>query len=80
MKLKRSPINEITQLDGFEEVTKEAETQTTETKPETRIKATQIGRASPVFDVCQVQQTNIPAEPRQPPRTNMGPYLPPHSR
>ena len=85
MKLKKNP-QKIPQLDGSEEMTKEAEAQT-ETKPEASIKATQTDRAAPVLDICQVQQTNIPAHmavqgtvPWQPPETIMGPYRPPHSR
>ena len=87
IKLKKNPSDDITQLDGFEEVTKEAEVQTTEMKPETKIKATQTDRIKPDLDICQVQQTNIPAHtavqgtvPWQPPETIMGPYRPPHSR
>ena len=38
LKLKKNPSDDISQLDGFEEVTKEAEVQTTERKPETKTK------------------------------------------
>merc|ERR1712129_98387 len=85
MKLKKNP-QKIPQLDGSEEMTKEAEAQT-ESKPEASIKATQTDRAAPVLDICQVQQTNIPAHmavqgtvPWQSPETIMVPYRPPHSR
>ena len=65
-------------------MTKEAEVQTTEGKPETK---TQTDRIKPVLDICQVQTTIIPGHaavqgtvPGQPPETIMGPYRPPHSR
>ena len=87
IKLKKNPSDDITQLDGFEEVTKEAEVQTTERKPETKTKANQTDRIKPLLDICQVQTTIIPGHaavqgtvPGQPPEAIMGPYRPPHSR
>ena len=93
IKLKKKPPN-IPQFDGqMDEVTKDAEVQVPEVKPETNTKSTQTISTAPVLEICQVQQTNIPAVPSQPPRSNMGPYpsnraprsnmgpyMPPHSR
>jgi len=93
IKLKKKPPN-IPQFDGqMDEVTKDAEVQVPEVKPVTNTKSTQTVSTAPVLEICEVQQTNIPAVPCQPPRSNMGPYpsrraprsnmgpyMPPHSR
>ena len=87
IKLKKKPPN-IPQFDGqMDEVS--------ESKPKTDSKSTQTISTVPALEICQVQQTNIPAivsrsqvsrsnmgpcpSNRAPP-SNFGPYMPPHSR